>query len=228
MKPVLSVFLMAFNEAGAIEDTAREIHGELLKLGKPFEFVIIDDGSRDGTGEKADSIAAALSGTRVIHHNGNLGLGGVYRSGFSEAKGEYVTFFPADGQFPGAIIGGFLDAIRDNDMVLGYLPGRKSSILAKLLSHLEKILYAVLFGPLPKFQGVMMFRKSLLDEFKLRSSGRGWAVLMELIIRTKKAGRKILCVPTQMRPRKSGASKVNNFATIWVNLKQVIALRCLL
>jgi len=228
MKPALSVFLMTYNEAGAVGDTAREIHDELLKLGRPFEFVIIDDGSRDDSSQKADSIAASLTDTRVIHHGENLGLGGVYRTGFAEAKGDLITFFPADGQFPAGIIARFIDLITDCDMVLGYIPGRKSSVLAKFLSFSEKSLYTMLFGPLPKFQGVMMFRSSLLTEFKLKSSGRGWAVLMELIIRTKRARRRIKSVPTEMRPRNSGVSKVNNIPTIVVNLKQVIALRGLL
>lgn len=228
MKPDLSVFLMAFNEADAVEETAGEIHRELVMLGVPFELVIIDDGSSDGTAQKADSLAALLADTRVIHHRQNLGLGGVYRTGFSEAKGDYITFFPADGQFPADIIGIFLKAITDCDMVLGYIPSRKSPVVAKALSALERIVYACLFGPMPKFQGIMIFRRSLLGDFMLKSSGRGWAVLMELIIRAKKKGRKIVSVPTQMRPRMKGVSKVNNFTTIWVNLEQVIRLRGLL
>jgi hypothetical protein len=94
-----------------------------------------------------------------------------------------------------------------------------------MLSALEKALYGVLFGRLPRFQGILMFRRSLLDEFKLVSSGRGWAVLMELIIRTKRAGKRIKCAPTSMRQRSSGASKVNNLPTIFANLGQVISLR---
>jgi glycosyltransferase involved in cell wall biosynthesis len=225
MRPVLSVFLMAYNEAAAVEATASEITGELLGLGVPFEFIIIDDGSADATPVKADHIASSVANTRVIHHAVNMGLGGVYRTGFSEAKGEFVTFFPADGQFPAWIIGGFLELIQDSDMVLGYIPGRKSSAAAKMLSALEKALYGVLFGRLPRFQGILMFRRSLLDEFKLVSSGRGWAVLMELIIRTKRAGKRIKCAPTSMRQRSSGASKVNNLPTIFANLGQVISLR---
>jgi glycosyltransferase involved in cell wall biosynthesis len=225
MKPVLSVFLMAYNEAGSIEATASEIIGELHSLGQPFEFIIIDDGSTDATPEKAGLIAASYENTRVVRHGSNMGLGGVYRTGFSEAEGEFMTFFPADGQFPASIIGEFFGAIKDNDMVLGYIPGRKSSVLAKVLSAVEKAVYGMLFGKLPKFQGILMFRRGLLGGFTLVSSGRGWAVLMELIIRTKRAGKRIKCMPTSMRQRGSGMSKVNNLPTIFANLKQVIALR---
>lgn len=225
MKLILSVFLMAFNEAGAIEDTVREIHGELAKLGEPFEFVIIDDGSSDGTSEKAAALAASLSSTRVIHHGQNRGLGGVYRTGFSEAKGEFVTFFPADGQFPAEIISRFRPMMAEYEMVLGYLPGRKSSVFAKALSGIERSLYAVLFGRLPRFQGILMFRRDMLGRTNLHSEGRGWVALMELIIRSVRAGRRITSVPTPFRPRKSGRSKVNNLFTAWSNFTQVIALK---
>jgi hypothetical protein len=83
----------------------------------------------------------------------------------------------------------------------------------------------LLFGSLPRFQGVLMFRRSLLDELELKSTGRGWTVLMELIIRASRGGYRLVSVPTEMRPRMSGKSKVNNLRTIWANLKQVFALR---
>jgi hypothetical protein len=69
-----------------------------------------------------------------------------------------------------------------------------------------------------------MFRRNILDELEIRSTGRGWAVLMELIIRASRGGYKIVSVPTEMRPRMSGTSKIKNFSTIWANLKQVLAL----
>jgi hypothetical protein len=48
---------------------------------------------------------------------------------------------------------------------------------------------------------------------------------MELIIRTSRGGYRITSIPTPVRPRISGHSKVNNFRTIWANLIQVLELR---
>ncbi|MFA5164085.1 MAG: glycosyltransferase family 2 protein [Candidatus Omnitrophota bacterium] len=225
MKPVISAIVMAYNEAASIDDTCREIHGELSRIGDPFELLIIDDGSTDGTSAKADAIAVSLPYCRVVHHAVNSGLGGVYRTGFSAAAGNYVTFFPADGQFPADIIGKFRPMMAEYDMVLGYLPERKGQAFAKFLSKAERCLYAALFGKLPVFQGVMMFRRELPGMFRLKSSGRGWAVVMELIIRVSRAGFRITSVPTGYRPRKSGSSKVNNPRNIIANLLQVIVLR---
>jgi len=216
---------MAYNEAASLEIVVREIVEELEVLRYPRDVLIIDDGSTDGTGQLADQLAASVADVRVIHHSPNQGLGGVYRTGFANARGEFVTFYPADGQFPASIIGQMLALIGEVDMVLGFLPNRDSSSIAKLLSAGERVLYRLMFGPMPRFQGITMFRRSLLDEFELRSNGRGWAVLMELIIRVRRANHRLVSTPTMMRRRMSGTSKVNNWRTIAANLRQMVALR---
>jgi Glycosyltransferases involved in cell wall biogenesis len=216
---------MAFNEAASLADVATEIHGELDRLGASYELVIVDDGSSDGTGKIADEMAATLSGVRVCHHGVNLGLGAVYRTGFAEARGDLVTFFPADGQFSATIIGRYLAAIDDADMILGTLPERGGPVTARLLSHAERLLLRALFGHFPRFQGIMMFRRTLLDGTRLVSQGRGWTVLMEFILRQARAGARIKNLPITIRPRADGASKVNNLRSIASNLRQVLALR---
>jgi glycosyltransferase involved in cell wall biosynthesis len=226
--PDISVVVMAYNEAPSLEPVVREIVGVLAGLHRPYEVVIVDDGSADGTSTVADRLAGSVPGLRAVHHPVNLGLGGVYRTGFASARGTFVTFFPADGQFPATIIEQFRSLIGEADMVLGYLPQGKRSLLAKTLSRVERLIYRCLFGPMPKFQGVLMFRRALLDAMVLRSQGRGWAVLMELILRTSRQGYRITSAPTALRPRQSGQSKVNNFRTAWANFRQVLALRRLM
>ena len=100
----VSVVVMAYNEEATVEATIREIAAALQAIDGSHEIIVVDDGGADGTGEIADRLASTMSGIRVIHHQPNAGLGGVYRSGFAEARGEFLTFFPADGQFPAEII----------------------------------------------------------------------------------------------------------------------------
>jgi glycosyltransferase involved in cell wall biosynthesis len=220
----VSVVVLAFNEEQSLAAVVREIDSVLRTLDRNYKVLIIDDGSTDKTATIAEDLAKDMVGVQVIHHTNNQGLGGGYRTGFGEAKGDFIIFFPADGQFPAAIIKRFLPVMDKADMVLGYLPNRNSSLLARSLSRAEKVVYRLLLGPLPKFQGVLMFRRKLLDDIELKSTGRGWAVLLELIIRASRGGYRLVSVPTEMRPRMSGKSKVNNLCTIWANLKQVIAL----
>ncbi len=221
----VTIVIFAYNEEENLAAVTEEIWNQLGGLNLAFELLIIDDGSLDNTPRIADSLARDLPGVRVVHHLGNLGLGGVYRTGFKEALGRFVSFFPADGQFPATIISQFLPLMDDADLVLGYLPDRDSSLLAKGLSFSERLLYRILFGSFPRFQGVLMFRRSLLSDMELTSEGRGWAVLMEFIIRVSKGGYRVQSVPTTMRPRLAGESKVNNLKTIASNLVQILMLR---
>ena len=216
---------MAYAEAASLAGVVGEICGALAGLGRPYEVVIVDDGSADGTGEIADGIARDTPAVRVVHHGTNQGLGGVYRTGFSEARQDFLTFFPADGQFSAAILGQFLPLMDGTDFVLGYLPPARRSPAARLLSWAERVLYRLLFGRLPRFQGILMFRRAVLERIPLTSAGRGWAVLMELLIRASRAGCRMRSAPIELRPRQSGASKVQNVRTITSNLKQVLELR---
>jgi glycosyltransferase involved in cell wall biosynthesis len=221
----LSVVVLAFNEAENLDAAVCEIHSVLQTIGRSYEVLIVNDGSTDDTGANADRIAGQNPAIRVVHHSINKGLGEAYRTGFASAQGDLITFFAADGEIPAVAIKTFTPLMDQADMVLGYLPRRNSSLLAKSLSKAERLLFWLLFGSFPKFQGVFMLRRTLLSQLELRSRGRGWTIVMELIIRASRGGYRIVSAPTEMRPRMSGKSKVKNLATILDSLRQVLALR---
>lgn len=221
--PALTVCVLAFNEAANLAATVRELHAALTDLHRPFELILINDGSTDNTRPVMAALAAELPAVRLVHHAVNQGLGGVYRTGFAEARGEFVTFFPADGQFPPSILAQFLAHTATHDLVLGYLPARPCGRAAQFLSWAERLLLRVLLGPLPRFQGVLLFRRALLDRLPLRSQGRGWMIVMEFIIKAARSGCRVISLPTSVRPRLSGESKVKNLRTIASNLRQLLA-----
>lgn len=226
--PDLTVVVMTFDESATLARTVDEIRQELLRLGRPWEILIVDDGSRDDSGVVADQLSARDPSIRVVHHPVNRGLGGVYRTGFTEARGDHVTFFPADGQFPASIIPEFRGAVDGADMVLGLLPPRRDSRLGHLLSTIERALYRVVVGPMPPFQGILLFRRRLLTGMPLRSEGRGWGILMEFLLRAHRSGATFVNRTTKLRSRAVGRSKVNNLRTILANARQILVLRALL
>ena len=221
----VSAAIMAYNEAASLPAFFDELHAVLEGTGRPYEILIVDDGSTDGTGAIADAIAARHARVRVIHHPENRGLGEVYRTAYFGAANDLIACFPADGQFPADIVAQFLPYMDAHDMVLGYVEERtKAGRLSVLLSTAEKAVYRLLFGRLPRFRGIILFRRSILEELPLRSVGRGWGIVMELIIRTVRSGYRTRSLPTSYRPRTHGSSKVNNLRTIVANLRQVLGL----
>ena len=228
MKEKISVAVMAWNERESVDGVARAAHATLSRTGHPFELLLIDDGSSDGTGEACDRVSAELAEVRVVHHAGNLGLGGVYRTGFSAYRGDLLTFLPADGQFPADTITRLLAGIAGHDMALGYLDQRERPWLGRLLSLVERGLFRALLGPLPRFQGMFMVRRRVLEELPLGSRGRGWGIVMELLLRASRGPYRIASVATELLPRANGRSKVNNLPTIWANTRQLLALRRIL
>lgn len=226
--PSITIAVMAYNEVDSLERVVRELLDEVQRMGAEHECVIIDDGSTDGTGPLADTLADDIDAVRVVHHPTNWGLGAVYREAFYCGSKMLTTIFPADGQFDPSIIPQFARRFDEADMVLGYIPeyNKNRSALARFLSWGERLLYKILFGRFPDFQGIMMFRRALVDSVPLTSSGRGWMIQMELILRFIKKGYRIVGEPTGIRARMAGESKVVNLRSIVSNLLQVFELRC--
>ena len=214
MSQSISVVIMAFNECETLENVVNEINSELIESLNKYEIIVIDDGSTDGTEKIADDLANKYLQVRAIHHEGNKGLGIVYITGFINAKHEFITFYPADGQIPASNISRFIPLMNDYDLILGYLPDNNAPIISKFLSIAERALFRLAFGKLPKFQGSFMLRKKVLDEIELKSHGRSWTIVMELIIRVLRGGYRTVSIKTEMSPRISGKSKVKNIKTI--------------
>ena len=69
----LTAFFPAYNDQHTIEGIVRTAAEEMHKLTDDFEVLVVDDGSKDKTGEILDRLAAELPFLRVIHHGRNLG-----------------------------------------------------------------------------------------------------------------------------------------------------------
>jgi len=228
-EPKITCCVFAWNEVVTLRGVVDDLLSALRALNTTFELLIIDDGSSDGTSEVADRAAADNRGVvRVIHHGDNRGLGGVYRTGFESAHGTYLTFFPADGQFPAELLARFFPLVERYDMVLGNLPKRTGSLIGAVLSRTERLLYAGMFGRIPRLEGVFIMRREILSNIELKSRGRGWTVLWELLIRAHRRGYRTTGCEIYMQNRIDGTSKVNNVRTIAANLQQLWELRGML
>jgi glycosyltransferase involved in cell wall biosynthesis len=91
----LSVVLPCFNEAATLE----RVVGRVLaadRIGLDLEILIVDDGSRDGTAELAETLARAHREVRLVRHPANLGKGAAIRTGFAQITGDIALIQDAD------------------------------------------------------------------------------------------------------------------------------------
>lgn len=223
--PSLTVVIMLYNERATVEAVVESAVAQLkeLPVASP-EVVVVDDGSTDGSEDVARDLAAKHPMVRVIRHPENEGLGGVYRTGFREARSTFVTFLPADGQFPARNIARFWPLAPAHDLMTGYLDGTRTPA-ERLLSAIERLLVRLWLGPMPRFQGLFMIRRERLARLGLRSEGRGWQIVTEMLLRATRDGARTTSIPTEFLPRAHGVSKVRNSSTIFRNVQQLIALR---
>ena len=97
-KPLVSLILPAYNEAGVLEENVGIIvnHLETLRSKYSFEVLVVNDGSRDDTGRIAEQLATRYSQLRVIHHPSNFGLGQAFKTAFAASCGDYVVTLDVD------------------------------------------------------------------------------------------------------------------------------------
>ena len=96
---LISVLIPARNEAGNIPALLEKVDRAFTQLttqGKAGELVLIDDGSTDGTGDLAASLAGQYPFLRLLRHRRNRGLTAALRTGFRAVRGEVIVFLPAD------------------------------------------------------------------------------------------------------------------------------------
>ena len=99
-RPRWSVVIPAFNEALRLPRYLAEIVAYFDGRGEPYEVLIADDGSTDGTAEAVAAVARAHEPVRVLRHDENEGKGAAVRRGMLAATGDYRLFTDADGATP--------------------------------------------------------------------------------------------------------------------------------
>lgn len=97
-RPLVSLIVPAYNEAAIIEKNLAILCDYMTSLEGDYrwEMLVINDGSRDDTGEKAESFARTRENVRVLHHIVNFGLGQALKFAFSHSRGDYVITVDLD------------------------------------------------------------------------------------------------------------------------------------
>jgi dolichol-phosphate mannosyltransferase len=223
--PELTIVVPAFNEAPNIAPVVSEIMQTLDRDAtiSSYEIVLVNDGSSDDTRTVIDRLAREYPNVSSHHHDVNRGFGAALRTGFTQSRGNLVTFITADGEIGTDVVIEMFRAIGDYDLVLSARE-RTVGIDRKVLTWGVDLMLRLILGFIPQASGIYMVRGDLLRRMPLRSN-TGLANL-EVILFCQHWGRRIgKAGVTRARPRLSGASKVTNLPTILRTLFEMAKLR---
>src|SRR3954471_21128910 len=134
------------------EDSVTELYDRLKAVmetaGEPFEFVFVDDGSRDHTFRLLQDIAAVDSRVVVVKLRRNFGQTSALAAGFDHAQGEYVIAMDGDLQHDPADIPLFLEKLEEGyDIVSGWRKERVDNfVMRRIPSRIANWTMAKLSG----------------------------------------------------------------------------------
>ena len=217
MLPELSVVIPVYNEAPNLEPLHREFTEVLTALGRPYELILVDDGSTDGSFEILKRLQAGDRQMPVIQFRRNFGQTAAFAAGFAAARGSLIVTADADLQNDPHDIAGMLTAAANGaDIVCGWRRDRKDPYLSRRVpSQLPNRLISWSTGVRLNDYGcsLKVFRAEVIKPLKL------WGEMHRFLpALASEHGVTIVELPVNHRARVQGASKYGLSRTVRVLL----------
>jgi glycosyltransferase involved in cell wall biosynthesis len=220
--------LPAYNEEENIEKAALKLLEVLKNLPFPrYEVIVVNDGSRDRTGEICDGLAARYPNIRVIHHPTNYGYAAALRSGFTSASTDLIFYTDSDNQFDVKELKNFIAPIEDYDMVCGFRIYRFDPLTRLFLSWGFNLLVRIIFRIRVRDIdcAFKLFRKEIFDKVQIES--QKFFVDAEILAKARYHKFSMTELGVRHYPREAGHSTVRpshifytlkELAKIWTNI----------
>ena len=200
----ISVIIPAYNEAGSIGRLIDRVAGVLEGLGRPWEVVVVDDGSTDGT---LDSLRD--KDVTVVAHPYNIGNGAAIKTGIRHCSGDIVIMMDGDGQHDPEDIPRLVSQIGPYDMVVGArINGFNQSKHRTLANYLYNLLasYVTHFRVRDLTSGYRAIKSDILNRYTyLLPNTFSYPTTLTLSI--LRAGHSLRYEPVQTQERE-GKSKI--------------------
>jgi len=204
----ISVVIPAYNEEENLPILVGEIEAALGPLGRPYEIIIIDDGSTDKTGEAIADMAKHKAHVRAIYFDGNFGQTSGFDAGFKRARGRFVVTIDADLQNDPADIPKLVEKLAEYDAAVGWRAKRKDPWTKKLTSRFANAVRNWATRETIHDTGCTLkaFRREAIEGVKLFN---GMHRFLPTLL--KMEGFSVVEVAVNHRPRRYGRSKYNIF-----------------
>lgn len=203
MPPKVALIIPALDEEAAIRSTL-----EALPRAALAQIIVVDNGSRDRTAERARAGGAQVI-LEPLRGYGRACLAGIAAL---DPGVEVVAFMDADGSDDPADLPRLIAALDQADMAIGSrVQGAEAGSLApmqragnRLATFLLSILYGARYTDLGPFRAI---RRYALERLAMRDLNFGWTIEMQ--IKARRANLRVVELPVAYRRRRGGRSKVS-------------------
>lgn len=225
--PQLAVIVPSYNERDNVPLLYEKVTAALGAT--PFEFIVVDDNSPDGTSEVVREMARRHQNVRGIHRLGRRGLSSAVVEGILASAAPYFAVIDADLQHDETILPQMLDkAVAGDHIVVGTRYGGEGSVgegLSKTReagSRFATKLSSLVTGKSlsDPMSGFFLMRRSVFDEIAPSLSDDGFKVLLDIIVSAGRSrarqGKELRIgeVPYTFRPRHAGESKMSSIVVV--------------
>jgi glycosyltransferase involved in cell wall biosynthesis len=222
----LSIIIPTFDEEENVEPLYQALMASVPALGRSFEVIFVDDGSRDRTFERLAAIAAHDHRVRIVKLRRNYGQAPAMAAGIEQAQGEVLVTMDADLQNDPADIGCLIAKLEEGyDLVVGWRHERQDKWLSRRLpSTIANRLIAVITGVDVKDNGCTLkaFRAECIKRIPLYGEMHRFIPAIASTF-----GCQLAEVKVHHHPRRHGRSKYG-LSRIYRVLLDIIAVKTLI
>ncbi len=217
--PAISVVIPVYNEETNLEPLYERLDPVLEDLGRPYEVILVDDGSRDRSLEILCRLQEKHEAVRVIQLNRNYGQHAAVFAGLDHARGDVIVTLDADLQNPPEEIPRLLDKVAEgHDVVGGWRENRQDHAFRRLFSWMANKITSKVVGVEMRDYGCMLraYRREVVEVL------RGCSEVSSFIpaLANTFAGSPTE-IPVGHDRRTNGRSKYNPFRLIRLNFDLV-------
>jgi glycosyltransferase involved in cell wall biosynthesis len=202
----LSLFLPVYNEEGNLRLLHHKITETMAKLGRSYEVIYVDDGSKDASYEILREIAATDPRAKIVRFRRNYGQTAAMAAGIRAARGEILIPMDADMQNDPADIANLLDKLAEGyDVVSGWRKNRQDKAVTRILpSIMANRLISWISGVALHDYGCSLkaYRREVLADVRLYGEMHRF-----IPIYASWAGARVTEIPVTHHARNAGVSK---------------------
>jgi glycosyltransferase involved in cell wall biosynthesis len=223
----LSIVIPAYNEEANIVGAVEEVSEVAQTLNRDYEIILVNDGSRDRTGEIARTeLAPRIPNFKLVEHFPNRGYGGALKAGFAAATKDLIAFTASDKQFKFSEITLLLDKLTpDMTLVSGWRVQRQDNFIRRMNGRGWNTVVLILFGrTIHDIDcGFKVFRRSVLKQIHIESNGA--MIDTEMLAEMRARGFKMTDVPVTHLPRTAGSPTGANLKVIFRAFRDLFKFR---